>query len=59
MIALAELLGRDPVPLEDEAAAENRKSVAYIVEDECIGCTLCIQACPVDAIMGPPSRCIR
>ncbi len=52
MIALAELLGRDPVPLEDEAAAEKPKSVAYIVEDECIGCTLCIQACPVDAIMG-------
>ena len=52
MIALAELLGRDPVPLENEEAAEKPKAVAYIVEDECIGCTLCIQACPVDAIMG-------
>ena len=52
MIALAELLGRDPVPLEDEEAAEKPKSVAYIVEAECIGCTLCIQACPVDAILG-------
>ena len=52
MIALAELLGRDPVPLEDEAAAEKPKSVAFIVEEECIGCTLCIQACPVDAIVG-------
>ena len=52
MIALAELLGRDPVPLNDEAAAEKPKAVAYIVEEECIGCTLCIQACPVDAIMG-------
>ena len=52
MIALAELLGRDPMPLEDEAAAEKPKAIAYIVEDECIGCTLCIQACPVDAIMG-------
>ncbi|MCB1802069.1 MAG: electron transport complex subunit RsxB [Gammaproteobacteria bacterium] len=52
MIALAELLGRDPVPLADEEAAEKPKSVAYIVEAECIGCTLCIQACPVDAIMG-------
>ena len=52
MIALAELLGRDPVPLEDEEAAEKPKAVAYIVEEECIGCTLCIQACPVDAIMG-------
>lgn len=52
MIALAELLGRDQIPLEDEAAAEKPRSVAYIVEPECIGCTLCIQACPVDAIAG-------
>ena len=52
MIALAELLGRDPMPLEEEAAAEKPKAIAYIVEDECIGCTLCIQACPVDAILG-------
>lgn len=52
MIALAELLGKDPVPLADAEAAEKDKAVAYIVEEECIGCTLCIQACPVDAIMG-------
>jgi electron transport complex protein RnfB len=52
MIALADLLGEDPVALEDEEAAEKPKSVAYIVEEECIGCTLCIQACPVDAILG-------
>jgi electron transport complex protein RnfB len=52
MIALADLLGRVRVTLEDEEAAEKPKSVAYIVEDECIGCTLCIQACPVDAILG-------
>lgn len=52
MIALAELLGRDPVPLADEGAAEKPKAVAYVVEDECIGCTLCLQACPVDAILG-------
>jgi len=52
MIALAELLGRDPVPLEDEVAAEKPKSVAVIIEKDCIGCTLCIQACPVDAILG-------
>ena len=52
MIALADLLGQDPIALEDEEAAEKPKSVAYIVEEECIGCTLCIQACPVDAILG-------
>ena len=52
MIALADLLGRDPVPLDGEAAEEKPKSVAVIDEQECIGCTLCIQACPVDAILG-------
>ncbi len=52
MVALAELLGKDPKPLEDEEAAEKPKAVAKIIEEECIGCTLCIQACPVDAILG-------
>ena len=52
MIALADLLGRDPVPLENEEAAAKPKSVAWIIEEECIGCTLCLQACPVDAILG-------
>jgi electron transport complex protein RnfB len=52
MIALADLLGRDPVPLEDQEAAEKPKSVAVIIEKDCIGCTLCLQACPVDAILG-------
>lgn len=52
MIALADLLGRDPVALADEEAAEKPKSVAVIIEKDCIGCTLCIQACPVDAILG-------
>ena len=48
MIALAELLGRDPMPLEDEEAAAKPKAVAIIIEKDCIGCTLCIQACPVE-----------
>jgi electron transport complex protein RnfB len=52
MIALADLLGRDPVPLDGEAAEEKPRAVAVIDEQECIGCTLCIQACPVDAILG-------
>lgn len=52
--ALANLLGRDVIPLDDEESAEKPVSVAYIREDECIGCTKCIQACPVDAILGAP-----
>ena len=52
MIALSELLGRDPVPLDGEAAVEKVPSLALIDEQQCIGCTLCIQACPVDAIVG-------
>ncbi len=52
MIALADLLGRDPMPLDGAAAEEKPKAVAVIDENLCIGCTLCIQACPVDAILG-------
>lgn len=50
--ALAELLGRDFVPLDEEHGEEKGKRVALIREDECIGCTKCIQACPMDAILG-------
>ena len=50
--ALADLLGRDPEPLNAEHGAEKPKMVAVIDEQSCIGCTLCIQACPVDAILG-------
>ena len=52
MLELADLLGRDPVPLDGEAAEEKPPAVAVIDEQQCIGCTLCIQACPVDAIVG-------
>lgn len=53
---LAELLGRAPKPLNPEHGAEKAKVVALIVEEDCIGCTKCIQACPVDAIVGGPKR---
>ena len=46
---LADLLGREAKPLDAE---EKPKAAAFIDEETCIGCTLCIQACPVDAIAG-------
>lgn len=52
--ALADLLGREVIPLDEERGEEQPPRVAYIREDECIGCTKCIQACPVDAILGAP-----
>ena len=50
--ALADLLGREIPPLNGGTGAEKPKMVAVIDEQSCIGCTLCIQACPVDAILG-------
>ena len=54
ILELAELLN-EPVRGLDPAHGQFRDfSVAVIREDECIGCTKCIQACPVDAILGGP-----
>ena len=50
--ALADLLDVEPMPLDAEHGEEKGKQIAIIREDECIGCTKCIQACPVDAILG-------
>lgn len=51
--ALADIMGVEPKPLNEEHGEHSDvPEVAYIVEDQCIGCTLCIQACPVDAIIG-------
>jgi Na+-translocating ferredoxin:NAD+ oxidoreductase subunit B len=52
MRELAKLLDRDPQPLEDDGDENKLPAVALIDEQRCIGCTLCIQACPVDAIVG-------
>jgi electron transport complex protein RnfB len=50
--SLAALLGRPYLPLDPRYGAEGPRRVAHIDESRCIGCTLCIQACPVDAIVG-------
>ena len=50
--ALADLLGVEVLALNPENGEEQPKAVAVIDEQICIGCTLCIQACPVDAILG-------
>jgi len=53
ILALADLLDVEPLELDEEAGVElDMPNVAVIIEKDCIGCTLCIQACPVDAIVG-------
>lgn len=49
---LAEITGRPALPLSAAHGAESPRAVAYIDEAWCIGCTLCIKACPTDAIVG-------
>ncbi len=51
--ALGTLLEIDSTPYLDQARQNTRApSIAVIREEECIGCTKCIKACPVDAIIG-------
>jgi len=54
--ALADLLGRARKPLNPSFGIEAPPTVAIIDEEICIGCTKCIQACPVDAIIGAAKR---
>jgi len=50
--ALAKLLKIAPKPYDRGRGAHKSAEVAVVVEADCIGCTKCIQACPVDAIVG-------
>lgn len=49
---LAALLHQSALPLNPEHGIEKPRTLARIVEADCIGCTKCIQVCPVDAIVG-------
>ena len=49
---LSSVTGRPVIPINPANGIERPRPVAFIDEALCIGCTLCIQACPVDAIMG-------
>ncbi|MEZ0604780.1 electron transport complex subunit RsxB [Paraburkholderia sp. IW21] len=53
---LAALLGRPVIPLNSANGVERARPLAVIDEHVCIGCTLCMQACPVDAIVGAPKQ---
>ncbi len=51
---LARITGKPYLPLDTSCGLHKSRQVALIDEQRCIGCTLCIQACPVDAIVGAP-----
>ncbi len=53
---LAELTGRPVEVLDPAHGREGPRLLAWVDEAACIGCTLCIQACPVDCIVGAPKR---
>ncbi|MFL9962723.1 electron transport complex subunit RsxB [Paraburkholderia sediminicola] len=53
---LSALLGKPVIPLNSANGVERPRPLAVIDEQVCIGCTLCMQACPVDAIVGAPKQ---
>ncbi len=53
---LARLLGVPALPYDRTRGVQKPEAVARVIEADCIGCTKCIQACPVDAIIGAAKR---
>jgi len=53
---LASITGAPYLPLNPQFGVEGPRMMAFIDEDWCIGCTLCIEACPTDAIFGTNKR---
>ena len=56
ILRLAELTARTPVPLNPDIGVEGPRMMAVIDENWCIGCTLCLDVCPTDAIVGGNKR---
>ena len=54
--ALSQLLDRRALPLDTRFGNDSPAATARIDEDACIGCARCLQACPVDAILGAPHK---
>jgi electron transport complex protein RnfB len=53
---LSALLNKPRKPLDPECGDHGERVLARVIEHQCIGCTLCIQVCPVDAIIGRAKR---
>jgi len=49
---ISKILNTDSLTLDHDYGPEIKPQIAYIIEEDCIGCTKCIDACPVDAING-------
>ena len=56
VIRLSQITGQPVLPLNPEFGVEGPRSVVFIDENWCIGCTLCLDACPTDAIIGSNKR---
>jgi H+/Na+-translocating ferredoxin:NAD+ oxidoreductase subunit B len=56
VVRLASLLGMPVIALNPDKGVERSRPLAIIDENLCIGCTLCLQVCPVDAIIGAPKQ---